>query len=576
VTAVPSTLAARAFVAGLIGAGVTDACITPGSRSTPLTLAFAEQPAIKSWLHLDERSSAYFALGLARASGRPVAVVCTSGTAASNFAPAVAEASRSRVPLVVCTTDRPPRLRDRGGDQTIDQVGMFGRDSRWSADLPLLSDGAPERLFGGFARRAVQAALGPLPGPAHINFPFDEPLIEPPGMRPAASAAFSRRLIARSPIGPPDSAIVQARKALRASRRPLVVAGPETGGLPAAVAELARSLGAPLLADPLSGLRCGWEERGNVIDAYDAFLRDPSGAPALPDCVVRFGGVPTAKVLNQYLARALDAEHIHVDLPGSVRDPDGLATITVDGDAELAARSLIGGASNTTAEWLEEWQRKDRAARASLQASAVGFTEPFEGRVFVELQAALPDGATVVAGNSMPVRDLDGFIEASPSGISFVSNRGVNGIDGVTSAALGAAATTAGPVVLVIGDVSFYHDMNGLWAAKRHNLDLTIVLVNNDGGGIFHYLPQAAHDDSFEEWFGTAPGLDYSAAVGMYGGAHEFVDDWSRFRHAIAAGGSGLRVLELRTDRYLNAELHREAWAAACRAAAESARPVTA
>ncbi len=421
------------------------------------------------------------------------------------------------------------------------------------------------------------ASQGPLPGPVHLNVPFDEPLIEAAGARPSPLQVSATQPVHRSQVAPSPQALAHVRTVLRTSRRPLVAAGPETGGLPVSVAELAQAIGAPLLADPLSGLRDSGAG-SVVIDAYDAFLRDPAAQPALPDCVLHFGGVPTAKVLNQYLARATEAEHIFVDLPGSLRDPDSLASLVVEGDAGLVAALLIdeGVACPAEQDWLAEWRAKDRVVRQSLRQSALAFDEPFEGRVFVELQEALPEGATIMAGNSMPVRDMDAFIESSPKQLSYIANRGVNGIDGVTSSALGAAAANAGPVVLVIGDLSFYHDMNGLWAAMRHNLDLTIVLVNNDGGGIFHYLPQAAHDDSFEQWFGTPLGIDLSAAVRMYGGEYSPIEDWATFRTAIAGGGNGLRVFELRTDRYRNAEMHREAWAAAGRAAAEAAGPVTA
>jgi 2-succinyl-5-enolpyruvyl-6-hydroxy-3-cyclohexene-1-carboxylate synthase len=379
-------------------------------------------------------------------------------------------------------------------------------------------------------------------------------------------------------VAPPQEAIAAAVSLVEGAVRPLVVAGPETGGLPQSVAALATQIGAPLLADPLSGLRCGWSARGNVIDAYDAFLRDARATPELPDLVVRFGGVPTAKVLNQYLARATDAEHIFIDLPGGVRDPESLATLWIAGEPGLVADSLVASAADSRADrhWLSEWQAKGRAAREALDCSAREFAEPFEGRVFTELQSALPEGATIFAGNSMPVRDMDAFIAASAADLRFVSNRGVNGIDGVTSSALGHAATGGGPVVLVIGDLSFYHDMNGLWAAMRHNLDLTIVLVNNDGGGIFHYLPQAAHSDSFEEWFGTALGVDLSQAVRMYGGEYRRIDDWDSFRDAVAEEGRGLRAFELRTDRYRNTEMHREAWVRAGTAASAAAGAVPA
>lgn len=572
-TAAANTGAARAFVRALAASGVTDACITPGSRSTPLTVAFAEQAAIRLWLHLDERASGYFALGLARASGRPVAVVCTSGTAAANLLPAVCEANLSRVPMVACTADRPPRLRDVGAAQTIPQVGMFGANVRWAQDLPLPSgDPADAALFAGFAARAVRTALGALPGPVHVNFPFEEPLLAPPGAHPAPEtvAASAEPVRLRTHPAPTDLATVAAL--LGQARRPLIVAGPETGGLPAGeIAALAAALDAPILADPLSGLRTGPHDRSRVLGSYDAVLRDPHADGAAPDCVLRFGAIPTSKAVGQFLARHAAATHILCDLPGSWRDPFATTTQALAGDPELACRALLAavpaGAGGEPG-WCDGWLERDSRAGAAMREAAAGFTEMFEGRVFVELQAALPPGATIVAGNSMPVRDLDAFIASDNRPLTLVSNRGANGIDGVTSSALGAAAAGAGPVVLVIGDLSFYHDLTGLWAAKRHNLDLTIVLVNNDGGGIFHYLPQSAHEGVFEEWFGTPSGLDFSHAVRMFGGVHTPAESWDTFRTALAgAGAHGLNVIEVRTDRARNVDMHREAWAAAARAA---------
>lgn len=570
--AAANTRAARAFVRALAAAGVTDACITPGSRSTPLTIAFAEQAAIKPWLHLDERASSYFALGLARASGRPVAVLCTSGTAAANLHPAVAEANLSRIPLVVLTADRPPALRGVGAAQTIDQVGMFGTNVRWAADLPLpAEDEADAARFGAFAERAVRATLGEIPGPVHLNMPFEEPLVGAPGQHPPAPAESSPPgPLATTVPAPAPGDVGKAAAALALARRPLIVAGPETGGLPAPeVAGLAAALDAPILADPLSGLRTGLHDRSHVLDSYDAVLRDPRANGMTPDCVVRFGAIATSKALNQYLARRQGATHILVDLPGSWRDPDALKTHFVSGDPAPVARALVEAlppGCGSAPGWTSSWLDRDRAAREAMRAACAAFAEPFEGRVFTELQAALPAGATIVAGNSMPVRDLDSFLFSGDRPLNLVSNRGANGIDGVTSSALGAAAAGHGPVVLVIGDLSFYHDLTGLWAAKRHALDLTVVLVNNDGGGIFNYLPQAAHPAVFEEWFGTPSGLDFAHAVAMFGGRHIIARDWETFRAAIE-GPPGLNVIEVRTDRARNVVMHREAWAGAAEAA---------
>ncbi len=570
VGAAANTAAARALVDGLARAGVRDACVTPGSRSTPLTVALADQRAIRPWLHLDERSSAFFALGLARASGRPVALVCTSGTAAVNFHPAIVEADLSRTPLVVCTADRPPQLRNMGAPQTIDQVGLYGGSVRHERDLPAPGGrDAPPEGFAAWARDAVEASLGPLPGPVHLNVPFDEPLIDPPASHPAPAAALAPAApIMVAPLAPAADALAAAAEALDQSERPLIVAGPESGGLPAEpLAALARALGAPLLADPLSGLRTGAHDRSHALDAYDAFLRDPRAADLSPDCVLRFGAAPTSKALNQFLARATDAVHILCDLPGSFRDPNAVTTHRLVAAPRPAAVALLeAGSRERNDAWLERWRERDRRARRALTRYAMAAAEPFEGRAVVELQAALPAGATLFAGNSMPVRDVDAFLAGAAKPLTVVSNRGANGIDGVVSSALGHAAGV-GPAALLIGDLSFYHDLNGLWAGKRHGLDLTVALLNNAGSAIFHYLPQAAHEGVFEEWFATPSDVDFAAASRAYGVSHRLLVGWGEFRDEIARPAQGVRVLELRTDRARNLELHREAWAHANEAA---------
>ena len=569
--AAANTAAARAFVDGLARAGVRHACVTPGSRSTPLTVALAEQSAIRPWLHLDERASAFFALGLARADGVPVALVCTSGTAAVNFHPAAVEADLSRVPLVLCTADRPPRLRNVGAPQTIDQPGLFGVSARMERDLPAPGeDGAPPALFAEAARRAVEAALGPLPGPVHLNLPFEEPLIAAPADHPAPepSPAAPATAPVAPPVPPDAGELAVAVDALARAERPLIVAGPESGGLPAdALAGLARALGAPLLADPLSGLRTGAHDRACVGDAYDALLRDARAAAPRPDCVLRFGAAPTSRALNGFLAAAREASHVLCDLPGSFRDPNGVTTHRLTADARAAAAALRESLSRepAPAAWLAEWRARDARARRALDEFARSADEPFEGRAVVELQRALPAGAALLAGNSMPVRDVDAFLASDAKPLTVAANRGANGIDGVLSAALGHAAAGRGPTALLIGDLSLVHDLNGLWAGTRHGLDLAVVLVNNGGGGIFHYLPQVEHGDVFEEWFGTPSGVDFAAAARAFGAEHRPLADWSELDAALAGGG--VRVLEFRTDRARNRELHERAWRAAARAA---------
>lgn len=569
--AAANTAAARAFVDGLARAGVRHACVTPGSRSTPLTVALAEQSAIRPWLHLDERASAFFALGLARASGAPVALVCTSGTAAVNFHPAAVEADLLRVPLVLCTADRPPRLRNVGAPQTIDQPGLYGVSARMERDLPAPGeDGALPALFAEAARLAVEVALGPLPGTVHLNLPFEEPLIAAPAAHPAPepSAAAPATAPATPPVPPDAGELAAAVDALARAERPLIVAGPESGGLPAdALAGLARALGAPLLADPLSGLRTGAHDRACVVDAYDALLQDARATTLRPDCVLRFGAAPTSRALNGFLAAAREASHVLCDLPGSFRDPNGVTTHRLTADARSAAAALRESLSRepAPAAWLAEWRDRDARARRALDEFARSADEPFEGRAVVELQRAMPAGGALIAGNSMPVRDVDAFLASDAKPLTVAANRGANGIDGVLSAALGHAAAGRGPTALLIGDLSLVHDLNGLWAGTRHGLDLAVVLVDNGGGGIFHYLPQVEHGAVFEEWFGTPSGVDFAAAARAFGAEHRPLADWSELDAALAGGG--VRVLEFRTDRARNRELHERAWRAAVRAA---------
>ncbi len=566
--------ASAAFVDSLVAHGVEHVCITPGSRSTPLTIAFAMQPAIRPWLHLDERASSFFALGLAKSTGRPVAIVCTSGTAAANFYPAVTEAHLSGVPLIVCTTDRPPRLRDVGAEQTMPQAGMFGTTTRFAQDLPTPS-GAPFEagFFTTVAARAVRQSLAPFPGPVHLNFPFEEPLVGP-GARQLRPAPTVRAIEPGSPA-PLESDLERAAGVLRGARRPLLVAGPE---VPAdavePIAALAAVLGAPLLADALSGLRVGSHDRSHVLAGYDAVIRDSRTlAKSSPDAVIRFGGRPTSKALNQLLDETA-AVQVLCEPWGSWRVGSVAMDQVLPGDPAASATGLARLLRNSMpieSGWFEGWQARDSAAVDAMQHSAMQPGPLFEGRIFSELQSLLPAGATVVAGNSMPVRDLDSFVVSDAKPLRFISNRGANGIDGVNSTALGVAASGSGPVVLVIGDISFYHDLTGLWAAQRHGLHLTIVLVNNNGGGIFHYLPQAAYPDIFETWFGTPADLEFEHAVRLFGGEYERVETWEAFRAAITRESRGLRVIEVPTDRAVNTAWHRAAWQLAASAAWDEA-----
>ncbi len=574
-----------AFVDELARSGVRHVCLCPGSRSTPLALLLRRHPGFRVWTHLDERSAAFFALGMAKALRQPVAVVSTSGTAAVNFAPAVVEAYYGRVPLLVLTADRPPELRDVGANQTIEQVRLYGPHVKWFVEMPL-PEACEEavRYARTVACRAVATARGDVPGPVHVNLPFREPLIPageepPPGGDADGNAPYVS--VWQAPRRPEPTELADLAAELRAVHHGLIVCGPQDDPeFPPAVVRLAEELGYPILADPLSQVRCGPHHSPLIIDGYDVLLRDEETAETLtPEVALRFGGTPTSKPLLLYLERHEKARQVLVDASGW-NDPALMARGIVFADPASFCRALPAalppssgqGESGAAEEWARRWQGVDRRARDAVAArlrSEPGLSEP---GVFAELAEALPPGATLFAGNSMPVRDLDAFFPGDSRPLRFMANRGASGIDGVVSTALGASAVSSEPLVLVLGDLSLYHDMNGLLAAQRFGLRATIIVLNNDGGGIFSMLPQA-EEEHFEELFGTPHGLDFRHAAEMYGLAYRPADDVPAFRRAVAESldAPGTSLIEVRTDRRENASLHRDLWQAVTSAVREPA-----
>jgi len=619
----------NAFIEELSRNGVRHVVYCPGSRSTPLAMRLAEHPRIRCWLHLDERSAAFFALGMAKRLREPVALLCTSGTAAVNFAPAVVEAHYARVPLVVLTADRPPELRDAGAPQTIDQVHLYGRHVRWFMEMAL-PETSPEllRYVRTVAAKAVALAQGSFPGPVHLNFPFREPLVPepPPEMTAGERDPWSG---GRMPLGDrgeecrdgrrlgnpvdgwhdgnlrsggeapyvavrsgrlvlDDGTIERLAGWLSGTKRGVIVCGPQTDpAFARAVGKLAERLQYPLLADPLSQVRCGRHPLSAVVEMYDALLRVTAFAEkAKPEVVLRFGALPVSKPLLQYLSRHADARQIVVDGHAMWHDPVFSAAEVLQADPAWVCERLCvqlgeaaqpqnrgafaGEGRKTGGEWLSWWQKANRLARQTVErrmsdADAVAGdadTGLFEGRLFPELAGLLPEGCLLYVGNSMPVRDLDSFFPALQKELFFLANRGANGIDGVVSSALGASAAGEEPVILVIGDLSFYHDLNGLLAAKLHRLNLTVILVNNDGGGIFSFLPQAEHPEHFEALFGTPHGLSFEPVVKMYGGRYRRVGDWEQFSQAVRTSleKGGLSVIEVPSRRDANLNAHRQIW----------------
>lgn len=566
-----------AFVDELARSGVRNACLCPGSRSTPLALLLRKHPDIKAWVHIDERSAGFFGLGMAKALREPVAIVSTSGTAALNFAPAVVEARYACVPLLVFTADRPPELREVGANQTIDQTRLFGVHVKASIEVSL-PEASKEalRYVRTLACRAVATARSKPLGAVHLNFPFREPLV-PIDLGP--STEDSPREACRpyvSTLQAPGQLTQDALKGLAAelgeAQRGLIVCGPQDDqGFPSAVIDLAEALGFPILCDPLSQVRSSGHTCPLAIDTYDTLLGHERTALSLaPELVLHFGATPTSKALLSYLQNLQGSRQIFVDGGEGWSDP-GLRTSSVlQAHPRLLLEGLcrILGQKAKPGEFASRWIQASLVARDALVAALEAEPAPSEPWVLNALPQALPEGATLFIGNSMPVRDLDAFFFSTPVRLRFLANRGASGIDGVVSSALGAAAALPGPLVLVVGDLSFYHDMNGLLAAKRHGLRATVVLLNNNGGGIFSFLPQAKKAEHFEELFGTPLGLDFCHVASLYGLAYQKPATKQAFMEGLKKSllSPGVSLLEVSSNREANLRLHQKLALAAMRA----------
>ncbi|MDX6699168.1 MAG: 2-succinyl-5-enolpyruvyl-6-hydroxy-3-cyclohexene-carboxylate synthase [Solirubrobacteraceae bacterium] len=549
----------RAFCDELARCGMTDACTSPGSRSSPIVLALARERRLRAWSHVDERCAGFFALGAAKASGRPVAVAVTSGTATAELTPAVHEAREARVPLLVLTADRPPELREVGAGQVIDQVKLYGSAAKWFFEVGT-HEATPERVrwMRALACRAYRVALEARAGVVHLNFALREPLLPPAQLPPdetgrPGGAPWTAH--AETDARPEPDALDRLARLVAERPRGVIVAGRWERGaaLGTAAAGLSEATGYPVLADPLSGARLG-----GAVAHYDALLRDDAWAGAhAPDLVLRVGDLPTSKPLRAWLAGAPDAEQVAIVPDGVVQDPDAAVTRVVHADPAVTLAELAEHTSRAPdAAWVAAWERADAAAVVAIGEALGG--ELSEPLVAAELGRLLPREATLFVASSMPVRDVETFFPARTDAPRVLSNRGANGIDGTVSSAFGVAAASGGPVVLLTGDVALAYDIGGLLAARRLGLDVKVVLLNNDGGGIFHFLPIAGERDAFEEHVATPTGLDFARAAELYGLEHRRVDSREALAERLAAPGPA--ILEVRTDREANVALHRAVW----------------
>ena len=586
----PETTAAT-FCATLVDewvrAGMTDAVIAPGSRSSPMALALEADGRLRLHVHHDERSASFMAVGLGLASGRPALVLTTSGTAAVELHPAVVEAHEAKVPLLVCTADRPPELHGVGAPQTVDQQHLYGGSVRLFLD-PGVPDPTASASWRSIAADAYRRTVDRPPGPVHLNLPFRDPLVGtaatlPPGR--ADGGPWHR------PVVRTDALPIESLDALAArGARGVIVAG---GGIDDAegVQELSRALGWPVLADPRSGARV---PAAYTVSHFDEILRVPALADRLrPEIVLRLGSLPASKVLGQWLA-GLDAWQVGIEEDGTRYDPDrtldGLIVAPPGAAAAELARSSSGsgreeddpdgagelrideGLGEGTSEgWAGLWAHADAVAAEAIATVLAGHGEPTEPAVARDVVRALPDGAALVVSSSMPIRDVEWF--AAPSaGLQVLANRGANGIDGIVSTAVGVALARRQsgqprrPTALLIGDVAFLHDTNGLLGAARRGIDLTIVLVDNDGGGIFSFLPQAdaLGRPEFERLYGTPHGVDLPGLIAAHGISCRIIERQLDVAPAVVAAtkAGGVHVILVRTDRQANVAVHDEIHAA--------------
>jgi 2-succinyl-5-enolpyruvyl-6-hydroxy-3-cyclohexene-1-carboxylate synthase len=578
----PAHALALVLVDELARGGVTDAVLAPGSRSTALAMALHDEPRIRLHVEIDERAAGFLALGLARATGRPAPVVVTSGSAVANLHPAVVEADTGLVPLLLLTADRPPELRSTGANQAIDQAGLFGTAVRWQADLGVAEDReGSNALWRSSVCRALAASRGDgqaPAGPVHLNLPFREPTVPlSDDGRNRVPGPYTSALDGRADRGPWTRTTVAPRRLedeelrglagrLLATERGLIVAGAATplAGTAAAagvVHELARAAGWPVLAEPTSGLRTDPATvvaHAPLLAGHPAFLRELT-----PDLVLRIGRTGLSREVAGLLTAKVPQLLLGAD--GTWDDPERAVGERLVADVHATVAALaVHLALPTSSAWAARWRELDVAAAAAIDAVLDRDDEPSEPRTARDLLAGLPSGATLVVASSMPIRDLDRFARPRPD-VTVVANRGASGIDGFVSTVLGVALGSEGPVVALTGDLSLLHDANGfLVAPDAPGIDATFVVVDNDGGGIFSFLPQAGFPGSFERVFGTPHGRDLADLARFHRLGYQAVTGAAALvpavHAALAAGGQHL--VHVRTDRAANLALHRELTAA--------------
>ncbi|HET7453903.1 MAG TPA: 2-succinyl-5-enolpyruvyl-6-hydroxy-3-cyclohexene-1-carboxylic-acid synthase [Solirubrobacterales bacterium] len=566
-----NTALASAFAEELARSGLRLAVVSPGSRSTPLAVALWRQPEIEVAVIVDERSAGFFALGAAQAGGEPVALLCTSGTALVNYHPAVVEADESGIPLLVLSADRPPELRGIGAGQTIDQIKTFGSSVRWFAEVGTHeADDSGLLHYRSVACRALSKARGEVrPGPVHLNLPWREPLAPVPvegavtATDPLALEGRGTRpltAVTKIDLEPTVFLLDEMAGHIGDAISGVIVAGRQLDPeLREPLAHLARVSGFPILADPTSQLRCGPHDRSHVVAAYDLLLRDERfSRSVVPELVLRFGEMPTSKPLRAWIADS-GADEILVDPYGGWNEPTNKAAAILRADpTELASgwAARLEGLEGRERPLPDRWLEAESAAQSALDAALGGDSGITEPALHRALGAAHRDGELVYTSSSMPIRDQEAFLPASSADVSFLSNRGANGIDGLISSGIGAARAGGRPTTIVTGDLGLLHDLGGLAALREVSTPVRVVVIDNAGGGIFHFLPQEAAmpEDEFEALLGTPRGVDAAKAAALFDLPHRRLESLDQLPEALAADTC---LIEVGTDRSANVEEHR-------------------
>lgn len=558
----PNTYYVTNFVSELALNGLEDVVISPGSRSTPLALTFAEHPTIKEWIHFDERSAAFFALGLAKRKNKPVALVCTSGTAAANFYPAIVEAHYSRIPLIVLTADRPHELRDNGAPQSIDQIKMYQNYVKYFHEMAIPE--ASEKMIRYARRQASRAytiANEANKGVVQLNFPFKDPLIPDLSLNQLwgeENKTVLTHVTSKEEVS--AESIVSIVELIKDKKRGVIVCGEiKTEEERLAILKLANQLQVPILADVLSNLRKNEAVNEFVISTYDTILKDDEVKESLrPEFIIRFGSMPVSKPYLQWITDFTPEIHIVVDEDLGFREPTGIETTVVYSEPVKFIEKILASKEefDFCQKWSRLWMRLDEEVRSILTTTNNELTE---GTTALVLAEKSQNGDLIFVGNSMPIRDMDTFYLPAKTSVEIIANRGANGIDGVIATAIGVAATDQ-KLTLLIGDISFLHDYTSLFIARQYNIPIRVVVVNNNGGGIFSFLPQANEKKHFEVLFGTPfspPIEELAKAVGGNYVQPKTVDELSEI---LAQPIKQIEIVEVITDREENVSWHKRKW----------------